>query len=427
MPGVSRHRRHAVPEAALEAWAGQGEAVRHLRVVDGELNGGVTLGDLLDGPRIGSLMTALARDIESLARPHGLAAASVAEEMRQVVNRGRFDGDLWIPLQNTLQFALYALREKYSAEADLGGSLARHPQFWNLPVHETWRFGIEQPRWNDPGASEGLRFENEPGYMAGVFRGLKAVIDADLSSSSKLTVSGLERLHDCAVAAVFPRTTHRNWQTRFQAEEALAAVAELTRPGSDVGSKCRAAAERCDDLPQIVRPMAQGYRDHCDVSFGLTNMTPAGLHELQQFQIEFPRWAEFQQGGEPIDPSNVATAASRGEVRWQCHAKSRKEVEKVVDQIFRMHKQAMRSASSEDEVLHVIAKTCATLERAHVFQDGNARTFGILLLNQLLLAARLTPSMTPDANEFDGYSTGELVQRIKEGQAVFRACTGGQP
>jgi hypothetical protein len=59
------------------------------------------------------------------------------------------------------------------------------------------------------------------------------------------------------------------------------------------------------------------------------------------------------------------------------------------------------------------------LERAHLFDDGNARTIGLLVVNKLLLENGLRPAMMEDPNRFDGFSTDELVAEIKQGQATF--------
>lgn len=41
------------------------------------------------------------------------------------------------------------------------------------------------------------------------------------------------------------------------------------------------------------------------------------------------------------------------------------------------------------------------LERMHPFQDFNARTFGVLILNKELLRIGESPSILDDPNDFD--------------------------
>jgi type II secretory pathway component PulF len=53
-------------------------------------------------------------------------------------------------------------------------------------------------------------------------------------------------------------------------------------------------------------------------------------------------------------------------------------------------------------------------------KDGNTRTFGILLVNRLLLKEGLEPAIMEDPNRFNGYAVSELVDEIKKGQNLFR-------
>ncbi|MCC4606087.1 hypothetical protein LL971_20085, partial [Xanthomonas campestris pv. parthenii] len=140
----------------------------------------------------------------------------------------------------------------------------------------------------------------------------------------------------------------------------------------------------------------------------------------EEFQSRFPDWAAFRSlDNRPIDWNEVARG--NASVYWACKGQGRKNIKKLVQEVLRTHYRKIKRATDAEAALHVVAQTCATLERAHVFEDGNARTFGCLLLNKLLLSAGLSPSMFPDVNEFDGYSNDELVARIKEGQEMFRA------
>ncbi|MGF6666183.1 prophage maintenance system killer protein [Paraburkholderia atlantica] len=84
----------------------------------------------------------------------------------------------------------------------------------------------------------------------------------------------------------------------------------------------------------------------------------------------------------------------------------------------------MRSEKTDDGKLRRIAQTCRTLEQAHLFNDGNARTIGFLLLNRLMLNAGMSPALMANPNEFDGFSIRELVQSIRQGQEHFAQYTG---
>jgi hypothetical protein len=65
-----------------------------------------------------------------------------------------------------------------------------------------------------------------------------------------------------------------------------------------------------------------------------------------------------------------------------------------------------------------------TLEQAHLFNDGNARTVGFLMLDRLLLSTGMSPALMFNPNAFDGFSVSELVQSIRQGQEKFAQYTG---
>lgn len=412
---------------ALRNWFWQGQAAQHLQQLEAELNNGSNIRELLDGPGFGGLLTHVIDDIASISNAENLSPIEVAEELRQAISTGRGANNLDISLKNALQFGLYAVREKLQGEAELAGSMQTHPAFQSFPVAQAWKFCIEQEHWGDYGAASGMRFDNEPGYMGSMFRGLKFVIDSEAGSSSRkkgeIDATWLENLHDIAVKGVFQRRVMHDWQFGANVEEAVNAVAALTAPGSNISDKVRSAASAIFYLPEHLLPLEGGYRQGQLVQFKLVypkNLTPAGLGDLQKFQSRFAGWAEFRSvGNRPIDWDEVERG--NAQVMWACTGKSRKEVMKLVKNVLQTHYNDIKRTTNAEAALHVVARTCATLERAHVFMDGNARTFGCLLLNKLLLSAGLSPCMAPDANEFDGYSNEELVARIQEGQNIFRA------
>lgn len=64
-----------------------------------------------------------------------------------------------------------------------------------------------------------------------------------------------------------------------------------------------------------------------------------------------------------------------------------------------------------------IVTLCQKLERLHPFVDGNARTFGVHLLNHLLVQNGLDISTLDDPNILDGHGVEEIVRAVREGQA----------
>jgi hypothetical protein len=411
----------------LRNWFWQKQAAQHLQELKAKLDNGSSIRLLLDGPGFGTLLTHVIDDIALISKAENLSPIQTAEALRQAISTGRGANNMDIGLKNVLQFGLYAVREKLQGEAELAGSMRTHPAFQSFPVAHTWKFCIEQERWNDQGAASGMRFDNEPGYMGGMSRGLKFVIDSEAGSSSRkkgeIDATWLENLHEIAVNGVFQRSVMQSWQCGADADEAVNAVAALTAPGSNIRDKMRSAASAIDFFPQQLIPLAGGYRQNRMVQFTLRhpkNLTEDGLVDLETFQSRFAGWAEFRSAPDsPIDWDEVKRGNAG--VDWVCLGKSREEVTNLVKKVLRTHYHEIKRTTNAEAALHVVARTCATLERAHVFMDGNARTFGCLLLNKLLLSAGLSPSMFPDANQFDGYSNEELVARIREGQDMFRA------
>jgi hypothetical protein len=80
---------------------------------------------------------------------------------------------------------------------------------------------------------------------------------------------------------------------------------------------------------------------------------------------------------------------------------------------------SIKDALEEDDKLAVIARCCQELDQAHAFADGNIRVIAFVLLNKLLIENGLSPTILLEPNRFDGYSVGELVADIKEGQQNF--------
>ncbi len=73
-----------------------------------------------------------------------------------------------------------------------------------------------------------------------------------------------------------------------------------------------------------------------------------------------------------------------------------------------------------DKSLSDIVELIQSLDQAHPFVDGNIRTFGMLLLNMLLLNQGFLPSVMDDVNRFDCLSINELTEYINEGQKYFQ-------
>lgn len=98
---------------------------------------------------------------------------------------------------------------------------------------------------------------------------------------------------------------------------------------------------------------------------------------------------------------------------------------KAVDHFINLYKIADKS--NEDNKLKAIARLVQDLDQLHPFYDGNIRTFGVLLMNKLLLDEGLSPCCLIDPNCLDGLSERELVEKIKEGQRQFQTLQNPPP
>lgn len=67
------------------------------------------------------------------------------------------------------------------------------------------------------------------------------------------------------------------------------------------------------------------------------------------------------------------------------------------------------------------------LDQLHPFNDGNTRTFDILLLQKELARKKQTPVILYNPNRFGAYSVAELIDDVKAGQEVFKSYLSGYP
>lgn len=420
---------------ALHRWSVDGSSLTLMRNLAAEVGGnrGADLAfnwpeveERLSGELHGHLLASVMADVRSLSMQTGLAPADAAEAMRRAVCEGSVAHEDPIQFRNLLKFALYGVREKLTAEAELSEVMRRHPAFRDFPVQEAWRLCMDHDRWHEPGGADGLRFDNEAGYMGAMLRGLKQVLEDDLNHRGRLpTAAEFEALHDTAVGGVFSR--HFPQALRSDGPATAAAVDALTAPRTNYQQATIAAEDILNGmLPDQLTHFETGYRGIQGAQFELRpgwNLSQEGLAELQEAERNFKGWARMLTPGS--GQAQLASQwAEQGPQQWVCGFKTSKECTAMADKVLRSHAKAMRGEKSDDGKLRRIAETCRTLEQAHLFNDGNARTVGFLLLNRLLLNAGMSPALMANPNEFDGFSTRELVQSIRQGQEKFAQYTG---
>ncbi len=85
---------------------------------------------------------------------------------------------------------------------------------------------------------------------------------------------------------------------------------------------------------------------------------------------------------------------------------TRRELVARAQDIIDRNARLMRAAPMGDSTSSAIARCCQDLEKAHLFDDGNARTMSMLVVSKLLLENGLRTAMMEDPNRFDGVRPG---------------------
>jgi Fic/DOC family len=318
--------------------------------------------------------------------------------------------------QNTQLLALHSISQSHHELTELNESLASHPRFKGLKSSDAWRMLM------DCGATDKNRseffFENEPGYMAGMYRGLNLMLKADLEGQN-LDADSLVNLHSAALQGVMSRAS---WSDMVygsnDSEKTAAATNSSAAAQSSAESILKYSGFRADGAmfglksPQTLT--RQGFSDIVEES----------ARDSSTYRIVSTN------SGAPPDSTSLPSITDKskfntdtvyyimeknGNERHTANA-LRSRVENIISE----HKRNITSAASDDDRLRAIATCCAELERTHPFADGNARTIGFLVVNKLLLESGLSPTMIENPNRFDGFSADELAQEIKKGQEEFR-------
>jgi hypothetical protein len=84
----------------------------------------------------------------------------------------------------------------------------------------------------------------------------------------------------------------------------------------------------------------------------------------------------------------------------------------------------MAGSGDKAVVLKSIAECLSRLEQYHFFDDGNARTVGVLVLNMLLLQQGFGMCILENPNRLDMYSVDEIVEEIERGLKCARLALG---
>lgn len=305
------------------SWSANGTALLEMRKLAVEMGPDPILPGLnwgkaeksLKGERYGELLACVMADVRTLSQQVGVQPADAAEMMRRGVCDGAVAAEEPGQLRNLLKFLLYGAREKLSAEAELGEVMRQHPAFRGFPVQEAWRLCMDEDRWHEPGGADGLRFDNEPGYMGAMLRGLTGVIQDNLKRPGRVpNAAEFEMLHDAAVSGVFSREFFK--ALRIDGPTTTAAIDTLTAPHVDYADATKKAADIMEDmLPEQLTHMQRGYRGTQGAQYELEpgwNLSEKGLAELQKAERGFKGWVKLRTNGAPMSswPRNGQSKAS---------------------------------------------------------------------------------------------------------------------
>lgn len=379
-----------------------------------------------EGSRFGSLMANLHAELAEGAASAGLLMSAAAEAMRKTLLGQQLAPRESRPLSPQMRglaaLLLYGAREMHREAQTLAAALAQHPVMRALPSQEAWRLCVDQSAVGD-GLHAGLRFDNEPGYMAGMYRGLAQMILQDVQGIA-LDAQSLVNLHDTAVHGVFARSTLEQGLARFQAG-ALHAIDGLTAPGAGFPESLQghvAGGPLHDAGPGLegIQQIRKGLRSPDETTtVYLTVGGNASEQGLEELQAGGGPWCHVTHEVVMGRGGLVSTRALR--TRPKTAAELMGRIEACLDEC---RKDCTAAAGDPDVKLRAIAMCCRHLEQLHPFPDGNARTIGVLVLNKLLLELGLPPAALEDANRFDAFSAAELVQEIRAGQGRFARIAG---
>jgi len=251
-----------------------------------------------------------------------------------------------------------------ASETKLSTVMQRHAWFKDLPPENYWRLSLD---WNKQVTHSKNSFENEAGYMSGMNNGWVFLLE-NLDKRFDSTI--FRQLHDHCIhqvcrydpdgTAVYFETGYRSSTMGFQ----LKMGKYLTEKGR---TERLALFKQYPCLTRMV-----GARED---------------YFLRDIYLRTPE--EHQKNADSF--------------------------------IAEYHHNVALAGDNKEEIEKQIVRLCVILEWAHLFDDGNARTIGILLVNYLRLQNGLPPTIMQNPNNFDGHSFEELLTDMRLGEQRFRS------
>ncbi len=339
-----------------------------------------------------------------------------------------------------IALALRSMREERNERALLASAMAQHPAFNGVDTTRVWQMLMDEHAQQPPATAHWANFENEPGYMAGMYRGLIRVIRHDLQGVQP-DGSTIEGLHDETVSGVANRQLPVSYL--FDADK-LNYQQTLTWCSSSPEQVSDAAEQELAENPNAnTATLPSGFVGAFRTGrmFGLksgqasdttTTLTQEGFTRLVERAQNRPDM-QIKTGG-PGDQAAETTLLVTSAQQWSENCLYRIDVDPTpIDTNRERIDQAMsdclavlgRPELGAADKRRAIAEACILCEQNHPFLDGNARIFGNLLINRLLLLAGQSPAMIDNPNRIDGLSPDEFAAVIEVGQRTFASRLGG--
>ncbi len=265
-----------------------------------------------------------------------------------------------------------------------------------LPKEEQWRLFIDGYRQDEGKMAFDVR---EPGYMAGMERALE---EMQSSIEEPLSAEILITLHRLALTNV--DNTDNDSLDSFRDKS----------PG-DFGLVSNQDVEQ----PQKGNVSLQGLIEFMQ-SDALSEMVVIRGRDGKAGNA--PKF-EIESAGKDVlrtkTPEQVHELIKEGNTRFYVARESADSINTWVNQTLTNYHNEIGQAKTPDDKLNAIVKMVSTLERGHIFTDGNARTMVMLGLNRELIKNGFTPAILENPNRFDLFSRAELRSEISKGMQTF--------
>lgn len=314
------------------------------------------------------------------------------EQLYERVNKSEF-------LRGVYSAVLYGQMERVDRELELQEELKRHQVFRTMPPREFWRMCIDAAMHK----YGKFTFENEPGYLAGMFAGFNLM----LHQQREGTPVSCELIRELAL-----KSTKFVYKVRSDGQFKELET-DLIGGGVLYGSRGMSKEGLIEKISSS-KTIA--------ISGSLSKASP-----LISYQENFYNQIDYISENSTLHAYfNEKEEYSRTLYIYETTPVDSAAIETRMKVILSTYYSDINNALSEKDKLWAIVKCINDFMLLHPFIDGNGRTFQILLCNRLLLDNNLTPVMWDDPSIVCEYSRNEILQELIKGQDNFRRLCAGQ-